>query len=587
MNRINRFFQELQRRNVIKACISYLVISWVILQVAALLSDILDAPDWIGKTLFVVLLIFFPVWILISWYYEFTSEGIKKTSEVPEEASETKITGKKLNILIISFLSLAVILLFVDRFRLQKQQQVEIEALAQSEIPENSIVVLPFTDLSPNKDQEYFADGLAEELLSSLTRLPELKVTSRTSAFSFKNKAIDIPTLAEQLGVNYIVEGSVRVADSIIRITIQLIDSRADQGIWSQTWNKKLENIFEVQNSITMAVVNNLKLQFNAPLLGNKNQTDPRAYALYLEGKHWYQNPNLLAENFEKAKTLVEQSIAIDALYAPAWVLLAKIYDLQTSSRFIAFEEGYPKIKEAVNTALELDPENALVFTTLADIAWQYDWDFQKASEYNQKALMLEPNNDVVFDQAASLAIVLGNTDSAVAYNKRSAELDPVNIDNWYNLGNSYYYNQQYELAIAAHNKALTIEPDIYAAQYSIGLNYLMLGEADKAQEAIAKESDTLWQEHFNTLLLYRQGKKAQAQQALDAFIEQYEGYADYQIAQTYAYWGATDLAFAWLENAYESQDFGMVEMISEPLLNGLHQDPRWDTFLKKVGLKS
>ena len=240
MKALYSLYKELQRRNVIKAGISYLVVSWVLLQVVSLISGILNAPQWLGKTLLISLILLLPVWLLFSWYFELTPEGIKRTVDVPREDSIAKKTSGKLNHFIIIFLSIAVLLLVVDRFFISERIKSELSQEYSPPVTTHSIAVLPFSDYSPESDQAYFADGLSEELLNLLSKIPKLKVISRTSSFSFKNSELPITSIAEQLKVSYILEGSVRKNGDQLRITAQLIDATTDKHIWSKNFDKEL-----------------------------------------------------------------------------------------------------------------------------------------------------------------------------------------------------------------------------------------------------------------------------------------------------------------------------------------------------------
>jgi len=298
------FFKELKRRNVIKAAVSYLIVSWVVIQVVSVISSIFSIPSWFQKGVFVLLAIGLPFWLLFAWIYEMTPDGIVKTKNVKIENSRTlKKTDKKLNIVIISFLVISICFLVVDRIRITDKINDNISVQQQNNERE-SIAVLPFIDLSPEKDQEYFSDGLSEELLNLLANIDSLKVTSRTSAFSFKNSKLDIPTIAKKLGVAYILEGSVRKSKNDLRITVQLIKVDGDLHLWSKTWDRKLINVFDIQDEIAKEVVNYLKINLLGHEMPKVIKTDSDAYALYLKAKHAFNLANkeelINAEKFIK-----------------------------------------------------------------------------------------------------------------------------------------------------------------------------------------------------------------------------------------------------------------------------------------------
>src|SRR5262245_45890832 len=272
------FFGELKRRNVIRAAVLYAGAAWALAQGIAQLGPSLGMPEWGTRWFIVAACIGFPFWLAFAWFYEFTPEGLKRESEVDRSESITHHTGRKLDFAIIGILALAVVLLLTDRFVMHRGANVPVSA--------QSIAVLPFVDMSPNKDQEYFSDGIAEELLNLLAKIEQLRVISRSSAFSFKGKDIELPEIAKRLNVAHILEGSVRMAGNQVRITAQLIDARSDRHLWSETYDRPLDNIFAVQDEIAAAVVEQLKVK----LLGaapKAKVTEPKAYALVLQARHF------------------------------------------------------------------------------------------------------------------------------------------------------------------------------------------------------------------------------------------------------------------------------------------------------------
>jgi TolB-like protein/Flp pilus assembly protein TadD len=586
MNKIYRFYNELKRRNVIKAGISYLVVSWVVLQVVALIGDILKAPEWLGRTLLIVLLCLLPLWLLFSWYYEITPDGIRKTQSISPEKSISEKTSYQLNLIIIAFLSIAVILLFVDRYRIQHSQEVFESSLIQELVQENSIVVLPFRDLSPQKDQEYFADGLAEELLSALTKISQLKVTSRTSAFSFKGKALDIPTIAQKLNVNYILEGSIRKADSLVRITIQLIDANADKSLWSENWDHELGNIFNIQDAITNAVVNTLEISLSDLIIPESTKTDPKAYALSLEAKYWLEKSYDNQAYLEKALNLTKQSIAIDDKYAPSWVIQSNSYRLLASAGHLEKDFGYEQAINAARKSIALDSNNPRGYSSLANALLEYRWDVKEATLLLEKALELEPNNSSIIDNLAGIELINGNLNRSIQLNEKSYRLDPINPYVIYNLGLAYYYNTDYEKAIIFINKSLEIIPDQPGVHGFLAIMHGLLENHQQAQIEQSKENNTEYKLFSEGLIYWFSGNQLKADKALELLVDQHGEFMQNEIAQIYAVRNELDLSFAWLEKAYDNKNFMLLEMQNEPLFRNLHEDPRWDTFLRKMNLK-
>ncbi len=299
---------ELRRRNVFRMVVLYAIAAWLIMQVAEVIIDLANLPHWIGPTILALLAVSFPIALIFSWFYELTSEGISLEIDVAPSESTTQVTGRRLDFIVMSLLCAAVILFAYDKWWIGGP-------------PQQSIAVLPFENMSADPEQEYFSDGISAELLNLLTKIPELRVISRASAFSYKGKDIDIPTVAEQLNVAHVLEGSVRKAGNRVRITAQLIEARSDTHLWSETYERTLDDIFATQDEIAARVVEQLKLTLlgDAPTV---QATDPEAYALVLQAR--YLRHQMTPDSLDKSIALLEQALAIDPDYAAAWAGLAR-----------------------------------------------------------------------------------------------------------------------------------------------------------------------------------------------------------------------------------------------------------------------
>ena len=447
-----------------------------------------------------------------------------------------------------------------------------------------TIAVLPFLDMSPNKDQEYFSDGLSEELLNVLAKNPQLRVTSRTSAFSFKGTNTDIKTIAQTLNVKHILEGSVRKAGNNLRITAQLIDVETDAHLWSQSYDGTLENIFALQDSISGSVAEALKIALlEKETATQQRETDPEAYNAYLLGKHFF---NLRGkENFEKAESYFEQALSIDPNYAPAWMGLSEVHGRQASYGYMPVDEGYRKARQEVEKALGLDPNLADVYSQMGYIKRTYDWDWTGADKSYQKALELEPGNAGIINGAANLAASLGRFDEAIKLMRRVIEIDPVRLAGYYNLGLYTWYTGLPDESIAAYQKCLELNPQFPGAHMGIGLVYLEKGKPDSALAEMMKEKEPVNQMYGLALVYHALGKKKEADDKLAEFIKKYQVGWAYQIAEIYAYRSDKDKAFEWLERVYSQRDGGLSEMKGSPLLRNIVKDPRYAAFMKKMKL--
>ena len=582
--KFNSFFNELKRRNVIKGALSYLVVSWVLLQVISLVGDILDAPSWIGKAVLVILLILFPAWVIFCWFFDITSEGIERTPKRENQpvSIHSKKVGKRLNIIIIGFLSVAVLLLFLDRFRLNaafEQSKISAEITLK-----NTIAVLPFNDISIGQNQAYFADGLAEELIQNLSKITGMQVTSRTSSFSFKGKPVDIPTIAKLLNVNYVLEGSVRTQDSVLRISVQLIDTSKDLMTWSETWDRPLRNIFQIQNEISSQVADRLELKITNNALPKVAKTDPEAYKLFLEAKYAMYS-TFSIEGDKKAEQLLKKSLAIDPNYAPAWEQLGWVYHFQADNGDIPKDEAYQLVKNAAYKAFEADSTRASINELLGTFALDYLKDKTKANEYAEKGLLLEPDNPYVLNIASQVALIKGDIEKAIVYNKKIAILDPLTEYSYYALGISYYFGRNYPEAEKAFKKGLELTPEAEITYMYLSCVYLKQGRLDDALVAAKKEKNEALREQSLALVYHSLGEKNKAQKALDKLLSEDEKDHSYLIASIYAHYNQKEKAFLWLEKAIKYDDFGLRDLNLDPLFEPISDDARWNLILKRLDL--
>lgn len=584
---------ELRRRNVFRVAIGYAIIAWLLLQVSENLAPALHLPEWFHSGVAFLLILGFPVALIFAWAYELTPEGLKKEKHVKRAESITYITGRKLDYLIIVVLVLALGVFAFDKFVLGPSRHVELVETTTTAITErvtgasigetagDSIAVLPFVDLSPEGDQEYFSDGVSEEILNLLAKIPELRVTSRSSAFSFKGRNVDVPTIAEKLNVAHILEGSVRKADSQVRITAQLIEAGTDTHLWSETYDRTLEDIFATQDEIAANVVKQLKIS----LLGDVptvQATDPEAYALALQARYVAQK--LTPDAFEKSIALLDQALAIDPDYAAAWAGLAEAYERQAGKGLRPFAEGYTLAREAANQALAFDPSNVPAYLSLARIARIYDQDFAAAVGHYERALALEPANTVSISRAARMATSLGRLDQAIALAEYTAARDPVDPGVIGNLALLYLYAGRLDDAVASWRTTLILSPEYIGAQYWTGIALLLNSEPQAGLAEIQKEAFEVFRLIGLVMAYHALGQVTASEAALATLIEKYEKEWAYNIAYVLAFRDEADRAFEWLNKAVAYNDPGLAEIAIDPLFSNIHDDPRWLPYLESIG---
>jgi len=445
-----------------------------------------------------------------------------------------------------------------------------------------SIAVLPFVDMSQTKDQEYFSDGLAEELLNLLAKIPALHVTSRSSAFSFKGRNVELSEIAKRLNVANILEGSVRKAGNRVRITAQLIDARTDTHLWSETYDRSLDDIFAVQDEIAAAVVGQLKVSLLGAPAHRSKTFDAKAYALFLQARQLSRLGTV--DGLAQAVTLYQQALAIDGSLAPAWDGLAYCYINQGANDVLTTEQGYRLAREAVSKALAIDPDLAIAYARMGNIARSADNDLAAAARHLEHAMALEPANTEIISEATLLARDLGRLDQDVAIREFVVAHDPVNVGGLAALGSAYVRAGRYDEGIAALESALRLSPNRLQAHYAIGKARLMKGDDKGSLSEFRQEVSESWRLDGTAMAYHALGLKAQSDAALAALEAKFEKDSSWNIAYICAFRGEPDQAFAWLEKAIAYKDSGLTDTAIEPLFANLHRDPRWLPFLRKVG---
>ncbi|MCH8203341.1 MAG: tetratricopeptide repeat protein [Proteobacteria bacterium] len=421
---MGQLFEELKRRNVVRVGIAYVIGGGLMIEVMDTIAPRLGMPDWVPTFIIIAVLIGLPIALFFSWSYELTAQGLKKTHEVDADASISHSSGRKLDFAIIGMLVLALGYFVWGKFGAEpalKTGQVTAEAKGDGL---HSIAVLAFVNMSSDPDQEYFSDGISEELLNLLARIPELRVVSRTSAFSFKGKNIDIPTIAAQLNVAHILEGSVRKSGNRVRITAQLIDVKTDSHLWSETYDRELTDIFVLQEEIATAIARALAVELNigpGQSLVTARTTDMAAYDRYLEGR------SLVAKraDFSRAIQLLSEATRRDPAFAPAWAALAQAHALSFYHLRTPKVEALNAAEIAARRALEIDPDLASAHSVTADILRDRG-NWSAAEESYKRALALNPDEVEANSQYAQMLLQTFRFGAALPYAEKAAQLDPL-----------------------------------------------------------------------------------------------------------------------------------------------------------------
>lgn len=577
---MKNFIQELHRRNVIKSALAYLVIAWLITQVLAITIPAFEWPKSLLRTSIIILVLGFPFWLIFSWSYEITPEGLKQTKSVLPEESITGKTSNRLNYIIIAGLIIAIGLLIRSNIY-STAKAVNDQDLASITV-EKSIAVLAFADMSPEKDQEYFSDGISEEILNLLTKIPELKVISRTSSFSYKGKDIHIKKIGKELNVSHVLEGSIRKSGNTFRITAQLIDAITGVHMWSETYDRSMEDIFKVQDEIATRVAQQLKTSLiESKLLSRAVNID--AYNLYLQvGKLYSQNTT---ESNTHAIKLIKESIAIDSTYAPVWSGLSDLY-YSAGLVYVSMpmDEALKQGRAAATKAIDLDSNYVSGYLSLASIETA-SWNFKAASRLLEKATLLEPNNVEVLSARAGFVLNSGKPKEAIALLLQIKELDPVQKAHYFYLGLYYWMLGELAKAEESLDHLLVFYPDVNGVNGMMGNVQLSLGHPQKALDYIEKDSGPFWNLYRKSMAVYAMGNIPEADMLLKQLITNWGDKTWPNIADVYAYRGEKDNAFKWLELALENKDSSLLEILNYPAMQNLWGDPRWNEFINKLPL--
>jgi len=423
------FFTELRRRNVYKVAVAYAVVAWLLLQGASIVLPSFEAPAWAMKALIAALAIGFPIAAVLAWAFEITPEGIVRTDEIEPGRSISRKTGRKLTGVIIAVTLTALGLLLFQALRGRTVARRTTAEPAPENAPQQpnskSIAVLPFVNMSGDKENEYFVDGLTEEILNRLAQISELKVPGRTSSFAFKEKNNDLRQIGATLGVAHILEGSVRKSGNRLRITAQVVRTSDGFHLWSQTYDRKLEDVFAIQEEIARAIAEALSVQLKVTA-GDKAERptqDMVAYDNYVEAR------TLIAlrtrDSLRRANTLLEQAVQRDPGFAKAWAWLANV---RAAGRFFGLapmKESLDEAEKAARTALALDDSNATAHSALADVL-RDRFQFLESEAENRRAVELNPGEAETHSHYAAMLLTVGQLDASVVQTRRASELEPL-----------------------------------------------------------------------------------------------------------------------------------------------------------------
>lgn len=554
------FIEELKRRRVFRAGITYIIVSWLILQVCDVILINIGVPDWVFKVILLLLCIGLPLVVMFAWAYDLTPEGLKRTDDQERPDASGKAPDTKIDV-------------------------PKITALA----PQASVAVLPFVNMSGDLENEYFSDGLSEELLNVLSHIGALKVAARTSSFYFKGQTGNIAEIAQRLGVANVLEGSVRQSGARIRITCQLINAANGYHLWSETFDRELTDIFAVQDEIASAVAVALKVK----LLGEEvdyatvgGTQNAKAFQAYLQGVH-HHNKGSDKAALERAVAAFEEAIRLDPGFAKAHAGLAFVWDQLATNSFVQFEEGTSHVDAAASRAIELAPDLADGYLVLGRMLLHYRLDQQGARKAINKAFSLSPDNSEVLIEYARISSYFGDIAASVAAARKALEIDPVSMFAHHFLGHVLYFGRRYDEAIPVFRHILELDPLYPRPRYTMGMCMFMQGDVESALAEVSKETLSWMNYSGSAILLHRLGRIREAEEFCKLLIkEDDEEYAIYQQGQVYAQWGELDRSIKCLNRARELGDPGLSQLLVDPLLDPVRESPGFNELLESIGFK-
>lgn len=579
-----RFFSELKRRNVLRASALYIGAAWALSQGLAQLLPVFDIPNWVTRWFVIAAIIGFPFAMFFSWFYEWTPQGIQRERNVEPDESIARETGKRLDRWIIVVLSLAVVLLLANTFVLHKDENTATATQALGK----SIAVLPFENRSADKDNEYFASGMQDMILTKLAAIGDLKVISRTSTEKYSSHPDNLKTIALQLGVATILEGSVQKSGNAVLINTQLINANTDAHLWAEAYPRTLDNIFGVEGEVAQKVADALKAKLTpteSASVASVPTRDPEAYDLYLQGV-FFSNKST-EDGLRHSVDLFERSLLKDPANPHAWSGIAKDWNW-LSDAYVRPLDAYPQSKAAALKALALDRDNAAAHAYLGDAMRVLDRDVAGAERETRRALQLNPNSSDALLFLALLRSTEGDPAEGIALIQQALKIDPLSpiISNFAAL--IYLCTGRYDDAIAAAEQTQRLDENYFYLSPFLADTYREQGRYPEAISAYRKAEQATGQPQSGLAVTYARMKHTADARRILAELEN-KAVKSYvsgdEIAAIYVALGDNDDAFRWLQRAFDEHAAPLHGIGMAPRFRPLHKDPRFSKLLVKLGL--
>ncbi|HET7923371.1 MAG TPA: tetratricopeptide repeat protein [Rhodanobacteraceae bacterium] len=572
-------FERLRQRKIVQWSLAYLAAAFALIQMLDLVGQRFGWPDWVARATIVAAAIGLVVTLVLAWYHG--------------ERGQQRVTGIELVIVAILLAIGGALLWRVARpaHETAAAALASAPAGAAAHVDSKSIAVLPLVNTSGDPSNEYFSDGLSEELISVLARIPDLKIIGRTSSFRFKNTNDDSRTIGERLGVANLLEGSVRKQGDRVRIAVDLIAAVDGRQLWAATYDRELKDIFAVQSEIATAVVDQLKVK----LLGGETAVpvstrDPSlpAYTAMLQGAHLV--PNFNETDLRRAIVYFEEATRLDPQYALAYAQLASAWR-SLSALYLSdpaqVADAYERARSAAGTALKLAPDLSEAHTALGYLKLTADLDFSGAGVEFRRAVELAPGDYRSVDALAYLLAAQGRLDEAESIARRARELDPLSVTPIFNIARIQMATNRLDDAEASVRKAIAVQPRLSHAYAYLTVIDLVRNDPTAARRDADLEPAGFWHDYADTLARQREGDRGAADAALNTMIEKYRYGGPFQVAIVYALRKEPDRVFEWLEKAWEAKDSGLTQLFVTPFLIDYRDDPRFAAIAARLGVDS
>src|SRR5437868_2146190 len=578
--KIANFFAELKRRNVYKVAVAYAVVAWLLIQAASILFPTFEAPGWVVKVFVAVVAAGFPIALILAWAFELTPEGLKRTEFAGEPPTKAPLNRVWIYVVTIGG-AISIGLFFLGRYTVTSKQSGSVE------VPAKSIAVLPLVNTSGDPGNDYFSDGLSEELIAVLAKIPGLKIIGRSSSFLFKGKSDDSRMIGEKLGVTNLLEGSVRKQGDRVRIVAELISAADGRRLGSETYDRELKDVFAVQSEIASAVTDQLKIKLlGAPaksdaVPSNKNLA---AYNALQQGTFYFRLST--EEGTRKATEFYGEAIRLDPRYALAYAQLSAAWRQLAATWLVGGgegNEGFTKARNAAQTALSLAPDLAAAHEALGWVLLTPDLDFAAAEAEFRKAEKLAPADAGPKFALSFLFAAQGRLAEAENIMRQTLTLDPLGVTRYLNLARILIAGGRYDEAEAALRKAIELQPAAARLHAYLTTLDVIRGDAAAALQDAQLEPKGFWRDYALALALQIQNDRGAADAALQKLIDENAVSGPFQIATVYGLRKEPDKMFEWLERAYTEHDPGLTQLLGTPFLLNYRDDPRFAALCQKL----